>query len=68
MVAAVNGKGSGFDVGAVQSMSGMRAAFGVRYPYGVSANGQRFLINTVREQRTSEPITVVVNWTEGLKK
>jgi len=54
MVAAVNGKGSSSGVGAVKSLSGMRVAFGV--------------LNTTREQRTSAPITVVVNWAEGLKK
>ena len=36
--------------------------------YDVSADGQRFLINTVPEQATSAPITVVVNWTAGLRK
>jgi hypothetical protein len=36
--------------------------------YDVSADGQRFLIrNRVREPSRS-PITVVLNWTAGLKK
>jgi hypothetical protein len=38
------------------------------YEYDVSVDGQRFLINTVREQSASAPITVVVNWNAGLKK
>ena len=41
---------------------------GGRYPYDVSADGQRFLINTAPEQAVSAPITVVLNWTAGLKK
>ena len=34
----------------------------------VSADGQRFLINTAPEQAASAPFTVVLNWTAGLKK
>ena len=36
--------------------------------YDVSADGQRFLINAPFENTSSAPITVVVNWTAGLKK
>ena len=35
--------------------------------YDVGADG-RFLIPTAVEQRGTTPITVVVNWTAGLKK
>ena len=35
--------------------------------YVVAADGQRFLINNV-VQDTAAPITVVLNWTAGLKK
>ena len=38
------------------------------YAYDVSADGQRFLVNTFEEETTSAPITVVVNWTAELKK
>jgi hypothetical protein len=68
MAAAVNGKGRSFEVGVVKPLFGTRAPIGFRYPYDVSADGQRFLINTVPEQATSSPITVVVNWIAGLKK
>lgn len=37
-------------------------------PYDVSADGQRFLINTTPEQTAYAPITVVLNWTAELKK
>jgi hypothetical protein len=43
-------------------------AGGMHYCYDVSADGQRFLIITAPEQNASTPITVVVNWTAGLKK
>jgi len=34
----------------------------------VTADGKRFLINTQQEETDSSPITVVVNWTAGLKR
>ncbi|HEY6074376.1 MAG TPA: hypothetical protein VIV15_13545, partial [Anaerolineales bacterium] len=35
--------------------------------YAVTADGQRFLVNTLAEERTYAPISVVLNWT-ALKK
>jgi len=67
MAAAVNGRGSSFAVGAVRPLFETRAT-GARYSYDVSADGQRFLINTALEQAASAPITVVVNWTAGVGK
>ncbi len=37
-------------------------------PYAVTADGQRFLINAVVETEPNAPLTVVVNWTAGVKK
>ena len=37
-------------------------------PYTVSADGQRFLINTPLEEDNSSPMTVVLNWMVELKK
>ena len=37
-------------------------------PYAVTADGQRFLINTVVETEPNAPLTVVVNWAAELKK
>ena len=39
-----------------------------KYPQSWSPNGQKFLINTEVAQSMSAPITVVLNWTAGLKK
>src|SRR5262249_3981642 len=36
--------------------------------YVVTRDGQRFLINNPVEQASQTPITVVLNWTAGLKK
>ena len=68
MAAAVKGDGTGFEVGAVQALFQTRASTGKRSPYDVSADGQRFLINTAPRQEAATPITVVLNWTAGLKK
>ena len=39
------------------------------FPYIVSRDGQRFLVTTdTSQQATEPPITVVENWTAGLKK
>jgi serine/threonine protein kinase/Tol biopolymer transport system component len=68
MAAAVDGKGGSFEVGAVKQLFGTHAAAGGRNRYDVSADGQRFLINATPEEATSTPITIVLNWTAGLKK
>ena len=38
------------------------------YRYDVSADGQRFLVAVPREQKSSESLTLVYNWTALLKK
>jgi len=67
MAAAVNGRGASFGVGAVKPLFRARTA-GASYLYDVSADGLRFLVNTLPEQTASAPITVVLNWSAGLKK
>ena len=39
-----------------------------QYPYAISPNSQRFLVNTFIEETTSMPITLFLNWPEELKK
>lgn len=36
--------------------------------YDVSSDGQRFLVALPPEGEVAEPLTVVLNWTAGLKK
>ena len=38
------------------------------FQYDVTADGKRFLVNTTTPLPVSPPLTVVVNWTTGLKK
>jgi Tol biopolymer transport system component len=68
MVASVSGKSAGFEVGAIKLLFATRIVFAGGYQYDATADGQRFLIDTSPEQATSAPITVVLNWTAGLKK
>ena len=39
-----------------------------RPKYDVTADGQRFLINTLAEEQTARPVTVMLNWQAGLQK
>ena len=65
MAATVDGEGTAFKVGAVK---GLFSWSGRSYwsPYAVSADGQRILVNIVTEEKSTPPITVVVNWLSGL--
>jgi hypothetical protein len=68
MTAEVNGRGGAFDVGRVTPLFQANTVPYARNPYDVSADGQRFLINTPKEEASAVPITVVVNWTAGLTR
>jgi hypothetical protein len=68
MTAAINGRGSNFEVGAVKPLFEIRALLGLGHPYNVTADGQRFLINTLPAQAGAAPITVVLNWTATLQR
>ena len=68
MAATVNGRGSDFQVGAVKPLFQAHPVVGFRYPYAVSPDGQRFLINTLPELSASSPLTAVLNWTAALQK
>jgi hypothetical protein len=73
MAAAVKGEGSAFEVGAVRPLfevhrrlSGYSCFQG--YNYDVSADGQRFLVNTVTDRPAPVPMTVVTNWISTIRK
>jgi hypothetical protein len=62
--------GAGPSFGIPQPLLQTRVAEGVagnRTHYVPSRNGQRFLVNTASNGPVS-PITIVLNWTAGLKK
>ena len=68
MAASVNGQGPAFEVGTVAPLFQTRPRTDQGAAYPVSADGQRFLVNTAIEQTAPASITLVVNWTAGLKK
>jgi Tol biopolymer transport system component len=65
MAAGVTATGSRFDVGAVQRLFEVPTFEGY-WPYDVSPDGQRFLVNTMSE--AVSPLTIVVNWPAALKE
>ena len=68
MAAEVNGQGANFEVGTVRPLFKMSPAGAGIYKYDVSADGQRFLINMRTLETAPAPVTVVLNWTAGLRK
>ena len=54
-----------FDVHVGRSRPGLFAGM---YQYDITADGQRFLVNTLVEEPPVPPITVVLNWIAGLKR
>ena len=67
MAAELNVAGSAVQVGAVRPLFDMRTRTNARYMYD-TADGQRFLINTLVEEATPTPITLIVNWPALLRK
>ncbi len=65
MVAEVNGSGESFEVKNITPLFGL--PYGT-FGYDVSADGQRFLLSVPPAGTTAQPLTVVLNWTAGLKK
>ena len=71
--AAVSVKGAALDVGNVQPLFEVRPrpisfAGDIGYGYDVSADGQRFLVNTLLEEASVDPITLLVNWPALLRR
>ena len=73
MAAPIKSDGT-LEVGAAQALFETHVVGGastgprVLQQYDVAPDGQRFLMNVGREGPAASPITVVLNWTAGLKK
>jgi serine/threonine protein kinase len=65
MAAEIRVKGSNVEVGAVRPLFTRTPMMG---EYDLFPDGKRFLINRLIEPKETDPITIVVNWTEMLKK
>jgi Tol biopolymer transport system component len=66
--ATVAARGDDFDVSGTHAILQLHPGSQRGYPYDVSADGQRFLYNTIVEATALPPITLVVNWAAGLQK
>ena len=67
MAVETSAKGGSIEVGAVRSLS-IPTVTTRGWTYDVTADGQRFLVAARPEQKSSEPLTLVSNWTLLLKK
>jgi eukaryotic-like serine/threonine-protein kinase len=64
----VKSSATALEVGRVETLFGGLPSGGGPISYDVAAGGQRFLVAMPTEQATPEPLTLVQNWTAGLKK
>jgi hypothetical protein len=62
--------GASFEASVPRALFEFRSGNGlvVVAPYAVSADGQRFLLNTVVDESGSAPLTVVLNWAAESKR
>ncbi len=67
MATELRGDGEMLEVVTIRTLLKTRAA-GHGYQYDVTADGGRFLINNLVDQKIYTPITLVQNWTAGLKR
>jgi len=60
--------GASFEAGQPRALFELRSGNGVvtEPPYAVTADGKRFLLNTLVDESGGAPLTVVVNWTKGI--
>ncbi|MGH9816767.1 MAG: protein kinase domain-containing protein, partial [Candidatus Acidiferrales bacterium] len=61
----VSARADTFDVGAAKPLFQALPLRGGN-AYDVTADGQRFLVNLLLQQQSSEPMTLVINWPEAL--
>ena len=69
MAVEVNGSSGTFEAGIPKALFDLRINSTNGFSdYDVTADGQRFLVNTLVEQNARSPVTVVLNWTADLKR
>ncbi len=70
MAVEVKGDGSTFDAAVPKALFELLRVFGFPGPrhYVAAADGRRFLVTSVLEEATPQPISVVLNWTSDLKR
>lgn len=68
MAVDVNQNGASLQLGAPHALFEATTVGGVNGPYAVSADGKKFVMNTVLPQSITEPLTLITNWPADLKQ
>ena len=68
MAVDVNQKGASLQLGAPHTLFKATTVSVVSGPYTVSADGKKFVMNTVLPQSITEPLTLITNWPADLKQ
>jgi Tol biopolymer transport system component len=68
MAVDVNQNGASLQLGAPHTLFKASTVSGPSGPYAVSADGKKFVMNTVLPQTTTEPLTLITNWPANLRQ
>jgi serine/threonine protein kinase/Tol biopolymer transport system component len=68
MAVDVNQNGASLQLGAPHALFKATTVSGPTGPYTVSADGKKFVMNTVTPQSITEPLTLITNWPADLKQ
>jgi len=68
MAVDVSQKGASLQLGAPHALFKATTVSGPSGPYTVSADGKKFVMNTVLPQSITEPLTLIINWQADLKQ
>ena len=64
----VSQKGASLQLGTPHALFKATTVSGTSGPYTVSADGKKFVMNTVSPQSITEPLTLITNWHADLKQ
>jgi eukaryotic-like serine/threonine-protein kinase len=68
MAVGVSQNGASVQLGAPHALFKAATVSGPNGPYTVSADGKKFVMNTVLPQSITEPLTLITNWPADLKQ
>jgi Tol biopolymer transport system component len=68
MAVDVSQNGAGLQLGTPHALFKATTVSGPNGPYTVSADGKKFVMNTVLPQSITEPLTLITNWPADLKQ
>ena len=68
MAVDVNQNGASLRLGAPHALFKATTVSGSNGPYTVSADGKKFVMNTVTPESITEPLTLITNWPADLKQ